>query len=350
MPEEDDILNLLREKGAEAVWSAQRGVILQPGAIGDCVLTLPLAEFMKGCLGLSGIDILGHTEYTGILPERTCVDGVRSIDSVDLHRLFVETKSFDLADGDPLIDVFGDYSWIVTFLGEPDSDFEQNLIFTAHCRRSSEVITLPLKPSKEFSGHITDFYIQQFVSQSGMSLRSWRVRRGDCLIRATKADITRGKELLEEIDIDFSEEVVVIQPGSGGLQKCWHLDNFLAIAKGLCVRGMEVIFLLGPAELEQFGDAAIKNMTDVASCMTDLPLTEVVGLLSCADAFLGNDSGITHLSAGLGVKTIAVFGPTNPDVYGPIGPAVTVLVSSDTDFATKPSVSLQQEILKTLTA
>jgi ADP-heptose:LPS heptosyltransferase len=209
---------------------------------------------------------------------------------------------------------------------------------------------LPLKPSKEFSEHITDFYIQQFVSQSEMSLRPWRVRRGDCLIRATKADITRGKELLEEIDVDFSEEVVVIQPGSGGLQKCWHLDNFLAIAEGLCGRGIEVIFLLGPAELEQFGDAAIKNITDVASCMTDLSLTEVVGLLSCADAFLGNDSGITHLSAGLGVNTTAVFGPTNPGVYGPIGPAVTVLASSDADFATKPSVNLQQEILKTLMA
>ena len=57
----------------------------------------------------------------------------------------------------------------------------------------------------------------------------------------------------------------------------------------------------------KFSDAAIKNITDVASCMMDLSLTEVVGLLSGADAFLGNDSGITHLSAGLGAKTIAVF-------------------------------------------
>jgi ADP-heptose:LPS heptosyltransferase len=71
-------------------------------------------------------------------------------------------------------------------------------------------------------------------------------------------------------------------------------------------------------------------------------------LLSCESkkgAFLGNDSGITHLAAAMGVKTIAVFGPTNPEVYSPIGPAVTVVASSDTDFAKKPSASLQQELL-----
>jgi len=58
----DDILDLLREKGAEVAWKAQRGVILQPGAIGDCILTLPLAAFMKDVLGLGSVDILGHSD------------------------------------------------------------------------------------------------------------------------------------------------------------------------------------------------------------------------------------------------------------------------------------------------
>jgi ADP-heptose:LPS heptosyltransferase len=81
-----------------------------------------------------------------------------------------------------------------------------------------------------------------------------------------------------------------------------------------------------------------------------LSLTQVLELLSCADAFLGNDSGVTHLAAALGVKTIAVFGPTNPDLYSPIGPAVTVVASSDMDFAKKPSAKLQKELLEALTA
>ncbi len=350
MEENDNILKLLKEKGAEAARGAQRGVILQPGAIGDCVLTLPLAKFMKDSLGLGGVYILGHTEHIGILPGRTCIDGIRSMDSVDLHRLFVESKTFDVADGDPLISVFADYIWIVTFLGEPNNNFEQNLIFTANCSHSAEVITLSMKPPKTYSAHITDYYIQQFVAESGLSLRPWRVRRRDCLLRATKADINSGRELLEEINVDFSEKLVVIQPGSGGLHKCWPLNNFLAVGKELVSKGIEVIFLLGPTELERFSDAIIKTINSVAKSLADLSLTQVVGLLSCADGFVGNDSGITHLSAGLGVRTLAVFGPSDPAVYGPIGPAVTVFSVDTTAFSEKPSVSLQQELLEVLTA
>ena len=98
MQADDDILSLLEEKGAEAAREAQRAVILQPGALGDCILTLPLARVMKQALSLGGVDIIGHTEYIGFLPERTCVSSVRSIDSTELHRLFAESNTFDLED------------------------------------------------------------------------------------------------------------------------------------------------------------------------------------------------------------------------------------------------------------
>ena len=345
----DDILNLLREKGAETARKMQRGLILQPGAIGDCISTLPLAKFMKDSLQLGGVDILGHTEYIGILPGRTCVDGVRSIDSMDLHRLFAETKTFDLKDGDPLINAFADYAWIATFLGEPDSDFEQNLIFTINCSHSAEVITLSLKPPKDSPEHLTDFYIRQFVDGSGLSLQRQQVQPDDCLIKAAKADIDSGEELLREMGLDPREKLVVIQPGSGGPDKRWHLDNFLAVAKELCSKDIEVVFLLGPAESDRFSVATIKKINSVARCLTDLSLTLVLMLLSCADGFVGNDSGITHLAAGLGVRTLAVFGPTDPAVYRPIGPTVTVFVDSTKAFAKKSSAKLQQKLLEALT-
>jgi len=79
-----------------------------------------------------------------------------------------------------------------------------------------------------------------------------------------------------------------------------------------------------------------------------LTLTQVIGLLSCTDGFVGNDSGITHLAAVMGVRTLAVFGPTNPAVYKPVGPAVTVFASSKKAFAEKPSKGLQQKLLTAL--
>ncbi len=348
MPVEGDILDLLQQKVAQIEREMQRAVILQPGAIGDCILTLPLAKFMKEAMQLGGVDVVGHTEYIGVLPGRTCIDGIRSMDSADLHRLFVEPKTFDLADRDPLINAFDDYAWIVTFLGEPNSNFEQNLIFTANCSHSAEVITLSLKPPKDFCQHLTKFYTQQLISQGGLSLEDRNIPSDDILIKATKADRDGGKELLKEIDFDFSKKLIVIHPGSGGLNKCWHLDNFLAVAENVSLGGIEVVFLLGPAELHRFPRTKIKDINKVAKCLTDLSLTQVLGLLSCADGFIGNDSGITHLAAALGIRTLAVFGPTDPAIYRPIGPAVTVFEKRSAKFAKEPLASLQRKLLDVL--
>ena len=342
----DDILDLLRGKAALAVQRAQRGVILQPGAIGDCLLTIPLAGLIKDSLAPGGVDIFGRSEYIGILPGRTVIDGIRSLDSMNLHRLFVETKEFDPVDGDALIELFADYSWIVSFLGEPGSDFEQNLIFTAHCSHSAEVITLAAKPAKKFSGHISEFYREQFISQCGLSLGRRRFCPEQVIIKADESDVNRGRELLREIGC--CENPVIVHPGSGGMEKCWHLDNFLAVAEELVSRGIRVIFLLGPAEMDRFSRAQIKDISSVARFISGLSLTEVLALLSCAGGFIGNDSGITHLSAGLGVRTVAVFGPSAPVVYRPIGPAVTLIADSSAAFSERPTPALQQRLLEVL--
>lgn len=350
MKAESDILDLLRAQSIEAERKAQRALIIQPGAIGDSILTLPLAAFLKETLQLGGVDVLGHTEYVGILPGRTCINRISSIDSIDLHRLFIEPKAFNLADRDPLIHAFAGYAWIVTFMGEPGSDFEQNLIFTANCTHSAEVVTLPLKPPEDISEHLIDFYIKQFIHQSGLSIQTQSIKSEEHLIKATNADINNGAELLVEIGLDPHEKLVVIQPGSGTLNKRWHINNFLAVAKELLLKGIEVLFLLGPAELEKFSDKSIQKFTSVTKCLKDLSLSEVLRLLSCTDIFVGNDSGITHLAAMSGVRTVAVFGPTKPDVYKPIGSDVTVVVDNTSAFTKKPSPKLQRHILEILLA
>ena len=346
----DDILSLLVEKGAQVAKEAQRAVILQPGALGDCILTLPLAKLMKEALGLGGVDIVGHSEYIGILPGRSCVSSIRSIDSTDLHRLFVEPAKFDLADRDPLIDTFADYAWIVTFLGEPDGDFEQNLIFTANCSHSAEIITLSLKPPQESRQHVAEYYVQQFALQSGLPSDRLRLAADQILIEVTDGDRERGLELLEQAGIDVSKRLVVIQPGSGGRHKCWHLENFLSVARSLRDRGIEVLFLLGPAEVERFESMDKARLYVTAKCMAHLPLSQVVDLLSCADVVIGNDSGITHLAAGMGLRTFALFGPTDPALYKPIGPALTVLQDRHERFTTQPCPDLQKAIIEGIAA
>lgn len=346
----NNIVDELREKLARAARQGERGLILQPGAIGDSILTLPLAEYMKESAGLGGVDMVGHTEYIGIFPGRTCVDGVASIDSMGLHELFVDKDCFDLPDGAPLISSFVNYAWIATFLGEPGGNFEQNLIFTVNCCRSAEVMTLSMKPPADYCEHLTRFYTEQFIEQSGRCFEAqvreiWSDRQ---LIKPTSADMQTGRRVLAEAGLEQGRCVVIIQPGSGGVEKCWHLDNFLCVADRLRSAGIEVVFLLGPAEQERLGGDAMSQISDAGPCLTNLSLAEVVGLLSAANGYVGNDSGISHLAGALGLKTVAVFGPTDPSVYGPVGPSVVIVRYAEEDFSKRGVERVQEEVLEAL--
>jgi len=352
-----DIFNLLRLREAQAAASLQRALIIQPGALGDCILTLPLAEFMKTALHLTRIDLLSNTEYTGILPGRTCIDSIRALNSVELHRLFMEAHEFKLEDPDPLIRAFADYEWIISFLGEAESQFERNLIFTANCSHGVEVIILQLKAPTDFTSHISNFYIQQLLEQIVLfesqepQNRSSDALQTVCdrtLVKARKTDINYGRTLLKEMDLQEPEKLLLIHPGSGSPEKCWHIENFCCVAEMLKSEGFKVLFVLGPCELEKFTQKTINMLKAIGSCVSELSLSEVLGFMSCADYFLGNDSGITHLSAAMGLKTVSVFGSTNPCLYRPIGPKVKVLQLKQADFS-RPSPSSQQQLVQIIT-
>ena len=334
-----DIIELVREREHCAFKGLRRAVIINPGAVGDCVLLLPLAQFVKKSLGIGTINFIGHTEYIDFYPGRTCIDSIRSIDSVDFHRLFADSKDFNLEDKDPLIDVFSHYELIISFMGQGHSTFESNLIYTVHCSHTAEIMILPLGPEDDFPGHLCEFYIEQFKAANALPLKDTEFRETEVLIRPERSDIACGKSLLQSVGIDPTEKTVLIHPGSGGKEKCWHLDNCCAVAGELSERNVQVLFVLGPAETERFSAEALKNIKATAKCISSVDLTSVLQLICCVDLYLGNDSGVTHLAAGAGAKTLAVFGPTNPVLYKPIGPSVRLFQAGNDTFAGQSEAS-----------
>jgi ADP-heptose:LPS heptosyltransferase len=59
--------------------------------------------------------------------------------------------------------------------------------------------------------------------------------------------------------------------------------------------------------------------------LIDAPLVTVAEHIQRCKCYLGNDSGITHLAAMLSVPTIALFGPSDPAIWHPVGPDVEVI-------------------------
>ena len=121
---------------------------------------------------------------------------------------------------------------------------------------------------------------------------------------------------------------IVLAPGSGGRAKCWPRTHWLQLAAGLAAAGRALAVLVGPVEAER-DDLRAWPWPTVVTFLADLPLPVVAARLAAAAAFVGNDSGTTHLAAMLGAPTVAIFGPTDPAVWAPTGPRVRVLGGGD---------------------
>ena len=55
--------------------------------------------------------------------------------------------------------------------------------------------------------------------------------------------------------------------------------------------------------------------------------------LARAGLFLGNDAGVSHLAAATGAPTLALFGPTDPALWAPVGPRVATLRAPSASLA-----------------
>lgn len=118
-----------------------------------------------------------------------------------------------------------------------------------------------------------------------------------------------------------STQILVIQPGSGGVKKRWAADGYERVAQWwMNTRGQPVCILLGPAEAGE--EAHWKRFGRVES---SLALAQVASILSRATLYIGNDSGVSHLAGAVGARGVAIFGPTRPEQWRPLGGAITVV-------------------------
>lgn len=185
------------------------------------------------------------------------------------------------------------------------------------------------RPSAEKEIHVAD-HITRHMQANGLLRNS-----NDWGIRELKIEDRRSKirarvsslwhPVIEKTPSLREQDVVLIHPGAGSRRKRWAVDNFMTVAHAMRdMRGAQVIFLTGPAESDLLplvkkqaqGQFQIHQIED---------LSEVMTFMRAARCFIGNDSGLAHLAAIMGVPTVAIFGPSSPRRWAPLGKAVKVL-------------------------
>ncbi len=265
--------------------TAARAVVVRSGGLGDFVLALPLLRALERA-GHS-LTVVTRASYFALLEARGLACGFLDVDGAHFASLFHRPVA-------ALRAAFDDAS-VYSFLPDADGAFARRAAL-AGARR---VVALEPRPAAP------PHFALRALEAAGLPATPAALE---------VSHLARGAAP--------SARALWLHPGSGSPRKNAPLEAFVARAHDW--RGPRV-FLLGEADraLEARVRAAARALD--AEVVIEPPLPDLARRLAReAAAFVGNDSGPTHLAAALGVATEALFIATDPEVWRPIGRAVRV--------------------------
>jgi ADP-heptose:LPS heptosyltransferase len=141
------------------------------------------------------------------------------------------------------------------------------------------------------------------------------------------ADRARARELLPA-----GPPIIALAPTANWVGKVWPAERFATMFRFLAadrLPGARAVILAGPGEAERALAASLLALLPSAIDLTGrLSLPEVAACLARCALFVGNDSGLMHLSAASGTPTLGLFGPTPAAEYAPAGPRTAVAVAA----------------------
>lgn len=117
----------------------------------------------------------------------------------------------------------------------------------------------------------------------------------------------------------FKRPTLAVAPVAGWIGKQWPLDRLHLLLAEFCEKNpqAQVAFFAAPNERSQV-ETLLKALPSEQCIDTiGMDLLDVAASLKSARLFMGNDSGLMHISAAVKTPTIAFFGPSNDQIYGP---------------------------------
>jgi ADP-heptose:LPS heptosyltransferase len=272
-----------------------RLLVIFPGALGDLMCLMPAIVAISRRHPGASVELMARFELARLAAGRSVVVRGHSIDAREVGELFADESSGGARR------FFGDFDRVYSFFASDDLRFRARLAAAT----DGEVSFHPFRPGGE--GHVSAGYLSAIGE--GVSLIDKR-------LEPTSDDLAAASRALAESKCD-SSNLIVIFPGSGSPGKNWPPDKFAALASKLSLSNRaSVVVILGPAEASL--EAIFREVG--FPVLKDLDLPTVAAIARIASAFVGNDSGVSHLAAAVGAPGVVIFGPTDPARWRPLGP------------------------------
>ena len=269
--------------------------VMRAGALGDFVLTLPVIQTLRSAFPDASLMLLAHPPYATLARPEEQID----LHSARLAPLFSESCHLD----QELTRRLRRLELLIAYSTDRSGIVERNLARWS----GGHVEMADPRPDPVSPCHIIDHLLAPVHRlHLPIATRVPRIPLGECTV--------------DEPEHGPRSTRIVLHPGSGARRKCWSLERYLQVAEGLHQAGCQVSFVCGPAEAEMIWHSGFE-LSRPAS-----PLA-LANFLRKADLFIGNDSGPTHLAAATGTRTLALFGPTDPTIWAPRAPWVSVVRS-----------------------
>lgn len=146
---------------------------------------------------------------------------------------------------------------------------------------------------------------EHLLASAGAPIDDARTWREPVVLRDALVD--EGRRVLIAAGWDGRARLVVVHPGAGGDAKRWPAEGFAAVLERLASGGA-LVFAIHQGPADAGAVAALRaRLTGPAIVLDEPSLPCLAGALGCATAYLGNDSGVSHLAAALGTPSVVLF-------------------------------------------
>ena len=277
-------------------------LVIRPGAIGDALLAFPTLHALRAKYTANRITFVSNASVLPLAQAWKLADEVADFEMTRWSELF-SSKGIRNAELRELLAATG---MAICWLSDPDQCVETNLRGAG----VKKIIVAPGRPAQNSFAHVAE-YLASTVKIPAKQVRQWH----PTLSAAPETGRT-----------------VAIHPGSGSERKNWPIASYADIIKSLWQEHYEVLLLAGPADEQRLAylHHHLKPPEGLYRMLVNAPLVEIAQQLRQCRGYLGNDSGITHLAAMLGVPTVAIFGPgSRVSNWEPLGKHVTVIQQPD---------------------
>lgn len=301
-------------------------LVVRPGAIGDTLLTFPILDALRTRYAGCTITFVGNPAVLPLMCAVGLADETFDYSSLLWSELFVTSGIRSKV----LQKIMQQVDCAICWLRDPDGIVQSNL----QAQGIQRIVVASGRPTNEINIHIV-MYLAETLGIADSINGSYHIELGHKVMGGREDEVARR------------ERSFAIHPGSGGAAKCWPILHFATIIHALWQRRIPVLLLAGSADEERVAQLLdITGMPPHASLLTLLanaPLLDVATRLQRCRGYLGNDSGITHLAAMLDVPTLALFGPSNPVMWHPVGKHVRILYERELSCLSVDTVMAQIE-------